>query len=113
MQYLVPIIVALAGSGIWTALFDYLKTRRNKLTVEQKMLLGLAHDTLYSRLDVYLDRGYVSMDELENLEYIIIPYKQLGGNGTCERMYEAVCKLPHHGERHEKDIQDKKTNGNK
>lgn len=114
MSYVIPILVALAGSGIWTALFDYLKQRRNKLSVEQKMLLGLAHDVLYKRLEYYLARGYVTVDELENLEYMFVPYKQLHGNGTCERLYEAVYQLPHERkvETYAK-VQTKETDGNK
>lgn len=92
---IVPIIVALLGSGLWAGFIDAIKTKRKKLTTEQKMLLGLAHDSLYSKFEYYLGRGYINVDELENLEYLYKPYKELGGNGTCERMYEQVNKLPH------------------
>ena len=92
---IVPIIVALLGSSLWAGFIDAIKTKRKKLTTEQRMLLGLAHDSLYTKLDYYLQRGYINVDELENLEYLYKPYKELGGNGTCERMFEQVNKLPH------------------
>lgn len=102
MDYIIPIIVALLGSGMWTALFDYLKNRQNKMTVEKQMLLGLGHDRLYDLMTKYIEKGYVTVDELENIGYIYKPYCSMGGNGTCERLYEEiVCKLPH-----------KKDNGN-
>lgn len=95
MDNLIPVIVALLGSGIWVALFDYLKSRNNKMTVEKKMLLGLGHDRLYQQMDDILKKGEVTVDQLENIEYLYHPYRDLGGNGTCERMYEAINILPH------------------
>lgn len=95
MDAIIPVLVALAGSGIWVALFDYLKTRSNKQSADKQMLLGLGHDRIYNLCEIYLNRGYVTLDELENLEYIYKPYKMLGGNGTGERLYEQVNALPH------------------
>lgn len=95
MEYVTPIIVALLGSGIWTFLIEWIKCRRNKIDVEKKMILGLAHDALYKRLEKHLIDGYITIDDLENIEYLYQPYREMGGNGTCERMYEEICKLPH------------------
>lgn len=100
---IVPIIVALLGSGIWSAMFDYLKIKNNKVCTEKKMLLGLAHDRLYNLLDAYLRRGYITVDELENVEYLYKPYREMGGNGTCERMYEQANLLPHKKEEDDGD----------
>ena len=91
----VTIIVALLGSGIWNFILQMVGFYHTKQSSSQKMLLGLAHDRLYSLLDEYLIRGYITTDELENLEYLYKPYRELGGNGTCERMYEQVTLLPH------------------
>lgn len=45
----------------------------------------------------YVDRGYVTQDEYENLRtYLYDPYKKLGGNGSAERVMKEVDKLPIH-----------------
>ena len=91
----ITIVVALIGSGIWNFILQIVGYHHTKQNSSQKMLLGLAHDRLYKLLDDYLIRGYITPDELENLEYLYKPYRALGGNGTCERMYEQVNLLPH------------------
>lgn len=88
------IIVALMGSGVWVFILERIRERMNKKTADKKMLIGLAHDRIYSLCEKYLERGTVSIDELENLDYLYQPYKELGGNGTGERLYEAVNRLP-------------------
>ena len=99
MDYIVPIAVALLGSGLWTALFDYLKGKRNKKTAEQEMILGLGHDVLCNKIQRYLDRGWISISELEDLDtYLFQPYKRMGGNSTGDRLYAELVKLPHHPE---------------
>ena len=92
---IVPIIVALLGSSLWAGLIDVIKSKKKKLTTEQKMLLGLGHSILYTKLENYIEQGYVTVDQLEDLTYLYTPYKDMGGNGTCERLYEEVCRLPH------------------
>ncbi len=59
------------------------------------MLLGLAHDRLVRSGTFYIERGWISPDEYENIyDFIFIPYKELGGNGAAERIVENVKKLP-------------------
>ena len=43
----------------------------------------------------YIERGYITQEEYDSLyNYLYIPYKELGGNGTAERMVNEVKKLP-------------------
>ena len=43
----------------------------------------------------YIQRGGITKDEYENLyDYIYLPYKALGGNGTAEKVMEDVKNLP-------------------
>ena len=94
MENIIPILVALIGSGIWSVLFDMWKTKHNKKTAEQKMLIALGHSIIFSKAQYYLDRGYIEIDELDDLAYVYNAYKSLGGNGTGEQLYEKICKLP-------------------
>ena len=95
METYLPLVVALIGSGVWTFVIELVKLRSEKVSVEKKMLLGLGHDVLYQRLSHYLERGYIEVSELENVEYVFRPYLGLGGNGTIKVLYEEVCRLPH------------------
>lgn len=95
MDTYLPLAVALVGSGVWTFIIELVKLRSEKVSVEKKMLLGLGHDVLYQRLSHYLERGYIEVSELENVEYVFRPYIGLGGNGTIKVLYEEVCRLPH------------------
>lgn len=91
-QILIPLIVAIFGStGFWTWLLSRNKTK----TAETKLLLGLAYAEIIRRCEVYLQRGYISADEYNELNrYLYEPYKELGGDGTAERMMIAVKALP-------------------
>ena len=92
---ILPVIITLISSGVWTFMIEVIKMRSEKVTTERRMLLGLGHDVLYQRLTHYLERGYIEPSELENVEYVFKPYVGLGGNGTCKLLYDEVCKLPH------------------
>lgn len=95
--YVLPVIVTLLGSGVWTFLIELIKLRSEKASAEKKMLLGLGHDVLYQRLTFYLDRGYIEPDELQNVEICFRPYTALGGNGVIKVLYEKVLELPTKG----------------
>lgn len=90
----VSVLLALVGStGFWS----WLQQRREKKDARTMMLLGLAHDRIIALGTEYINRGYVTADEYENLyEYLYKPYKALGGNGSAKRVMEKVCNLPIH-----------------
>lgn len=80
----------LASSGLWTFLQRYHEKRDGK----SQMLLGLGHDRIIDLGMHYIERGWITDDEYENLvDYLYKPYKQLGGNGTAKRIIEEVQKL--------------------
>ena len=55
------------------------------------MLIGLGHDRIMFLGMTYIDRGYITKDEYENLYK---PYEKLGGNGSAKRIMAEVDKLP-------------------
>ena len=92
---IVAIIVAVfASSGFWAFLTAYLSGRQSKQTADHQLLLGLAHDRLYMICQGYISRGYITLDEYDNLLYIYKPYVLAGGNGTGKKLFEAVERLP-------------------
>ena len=92
VQIAVPLVVAvLTSSGLWAVVAK----RVDKGDAERKMLVGLAHDRIIHLGLVYVDRGYITQDEYENLnDYLYTPYEKMGGNGSAKRVIEEVRKLP-------------------
>lgn len=81
----------LASSGLWT----YISKKLEKKDVKTQMLIGLGHDRIIFLGMTYLERGWISQDEYENIhDYLYVPYKLMGGNGSAERVMKEVDKLP-------------------
>lgn len=102
---IVSIVAAIfASTGFW-AFITYLVQRKDaKDSAEAQMLKGLGHDRICCLGGSYIKRGYMTTDEYENLnDYLYLPYKKLGGNGTAEKILKDVGNLPirEKGERNE------------
>lgn len=93
VQTIATVLISVAASsGFWAFL---LKKTENK-GARTQLLVGLAHDRILQSGMFYIKRGWLSIDEYENLyEYLYKPYKELGGNGTAERIIKQLEKLPH------------------
>lgn len=82
---------ALASGGLWT----YIQSKADKNDGETEMLIGLGHDRIITLGMFYIERGYITQDEYENLNnYLYEPYRKMGGNGSAQRIMEEVDKLP-------------------
>lgn len=94
IQVAVPLAAAvLTSSGLWAVI----ARRADKGDAQRKMLVGLAHDRIVHLGMAYVDRGYVTQDEYENLnDYLYAPYEKMGGNGSAKRVMEEVRRLPMH-----------------
>lgn len=93
---LVAIIAGLTGGGI-SQLIIFLIQRRDakKANPMADMLKGLGHDRITDLGTQYIQRGWITKDEFENLnDYLYKPYQELGGNGTAEKIMSEVRKLP-------------------
>ena len=85
------VVAALGSTGLWS----FIAARNKKDTAERKLLVGLAHDRIIFLGTKYIERGYITTDEYENLnEYLFEPYTDAGGNGSAKRVMEEVRKLP-------------------
>ena len=81
----------LASSGFWA----WAQAKRERKDAKTQMLLGLGHDRIVYLCMKYIDRGWISSDEHEDLiKYLYTPYIGLKGNGTAERLVNEVNKLP-------------------
>ena len=95
MEEVIQLVIAvvcsvLASSGLWT----FIQKKTEKKDAKSKLLLGLAHDRIMFLGTNYIERGYITKDEYENLhDYLYLPYEEMGGNGTAKRVMQAVDRL--------------------
>ena len=92
IEMIVTVVCAVfASSGFW-ALVTSMKEKKDARTL---MILGLGHDRIIHLCKGFIQQGWISTDDYENLyEYLFIPYEKMGGNGTAKKMMEKVEKLP-------------------
>ena len=98
MEELTQMIITIVSSVLAsTAFWAFLTKRLDKKDVRNQMLVGLAHDRIMYLGMIYIERGYITQDEYENLhDYLYVPYEKMGGNGSAKRVMEEVDKLPIH-----------------
>lgn len=81
----------LASSGLWA----YMMKRAERKDLKTEMLIGLAHDRILYLGVRYIERGWITKDEYENLhDYLYTPYQKIGGNGSAARVMSEVDRLP-------------------
>ena len=90
-QIIIAVVTAvLASSGFWA----FIMKRADKKSAEAKLLMGLACDRIVHLGMTYIDRGWITKDEYETLyDYLWLPYRECGGNGTAARVMSAVDRL--------------------
>lgn len=92
VDIIVTLIVAVFGStGFWT----WIQARSKKKSAETRLLLGLAYSEIINRADACISRGWVEVDEYNELDrYLYRPYAEMGGNGTAQKLMNEVRNLP-------------------
>jgi len=89
------ILTVIASVAASTGFWAYMQRRVDCNTATHSMLLGLGHDRIMYLGMIYIERGYITRDEYENLhDYLYLPYQKMGGNGSASRVMEEVRKLP-------------------
>lgn len=92
IDIIVTLVVAVFGStGFWT----WLQSRSKKKSAESRLLMGLAYSEIINRADACISRGWVEVDEYNELDrYLYRPYTEMGGNGTAQKLMNEVRNLP-------------------
>ena len=95
-QVLLTIVGAVfASTGFWAFITALMQKHDKKVSSEGKMLRGLAHDRICYLGEMYIAKGSISREDYENLiDYLYVPYEELGGNGTAKRVIDEVKRLP-------------------
>ena len=93
---IITIITSLAASsGFWA----FVMSRNTQKSATVRLIMGLGYSKAIELGIKYIDRGYVTNDELADYrKYLYEPYVELGGNGVVERIMTEVMELPikHH-----------------
>lgn len=89
-----------ASSGFWAYLISRRDKKRaceEKNDVNARMTMGLGHDRIIYLCEKYIERGWITSEEYENLRtWLFDPYEAMGGNGTAKRLMAIVDNLPVH-----------------
>lgn len=93
-------ILAFAGIvfgslGFWQFVTKVWENKKRKKSAESRLLMGIGFGKITDLGLKYIDRGYITQDEFHDINhYLYEPYREMGGNGTAERLMEQVKKLP-------------------
>ena len=92
IDIIVTLVVAVFGStGFWS----WVQSRGKKKSAESRLLLGIAYSEIIRRSEHYIHQGYIAVDEYNELNrYLYEPYRDMGGDGTAQKLMDEVRKLP-------------------
>lgn len=80
----------IASSGVWTFITKLAEKKDSKT----QLLIGLAHDRILHLCEKYIERGWLTKEEYDDLhKYLYEPYTKSGGNGSAEKMVKKVDQL--------------------
>lgn len=80
----------IASSGFWA----FITSIREKKDAKSDLLIALAHDRIMELGMIYIQRGWITNDEYENLhDYLYSSYHKMGGNGSAERIMKTIENL--------------------
>ena len=97
--------IIIGSGGFTTGLWTYIRSRDNTRKAKDRLTMGLAQAQIIALGLEYIKRGSVTYDEYENLyKYLYLPYKELNGNGSAERVMLRVQNLPFQPRQDHSDI---------
>ena len=88
-------LIAAVGSFFGSSGYWLWKASKEKATSAMgDMLRGLGHEKIRELGMKYINRGWVTTDEYEDLyNYLWLPYEALQGNGTAKKIVNDVSRL--------------------
>ena len=91
-----PVVAAVAAA--MTGAVRHIWKRQKEQAKQQEAMkdgmLALMHDRIFAIYAECQKKGFASVEDIRNLEYLYRPYHALGGNGTGTELYERVKKMP-------------------
>ena len=90
------LISAFSSSGVMSLVIYFLQRRdrkKEKESAQSRMIIALGHDKIVYLTDKYVRRGAITLKEKRNLECLVRPYFEGGGNGDAKIGYTACENL--------------------
>ena len=72
---------------------DYVRRTAEKEDQDMRLIVSSYRYRLTQLCDIYLHRGYITVDEYDQLSEFYRIYTGLGGNGQAKERYEMVLQL--------------------
>lgn len=66
----------------------------NQIKALKNGMKALLHDRIVQKCEYHLEKGYITSHEIDELDYLNEPYKQLKGNGTAKALLHDAHQLP-------------------
>lgn len=96
-KYWIEWLLGILASGM-AAGYAWIRRRMKRQSMQQSAIeegvRSLLHDRLYQAYHHYSELGYCPIRDKKNIEYLYLPYHNLGGNGTGTHMYEQIMRMP-------------------
>lgn len=92
IKYWLECLFALIVAGL-TWCIKKLNSRMKEQESIKDGVLAILHDRIFQAARYYISKGYITIDELRNVQYLYDSYHELGGNGTGTELFERIKKL--------------------
>ena len=79
-----------ASNGFW----DWLKTKRNKMTPYERVTMAVGREKLNTLSKKYIKMTYIPEDEFESFNKLGEAYLEADGNTVVKELYLEAVKLP-------------------
>lgn len=91
-------VVSSALTGVFSLINRKLDKKEKRTATESALIIGMQEllcDRIKERGAQYIKRGYIELEEYEDLQRMNAVYKdQLGGNGFVKKIMKEVDNLP-------------------
>ena len=92
LKYWLEFLFGAAITGLSLG-YKRLKNRFKEHEELKEGLVAILHDRLFQSGMYFLNKGEITVSELDNIEAMYEAYHNLGGNGTGTEIYERVKEL--------------------
>ena len=90
-NFLTFVGIVFGATGFWTLITKLI----DRKSAKTRLLMGIGYSDIRDLCHEYIRRGSITTEEYADLKkYHYQPYRDLGGNGVCERLMNEVDKLP-------------------
>lgn len=93
LQYWAQWLFGLLSGGL-VAFATYVRSKFKRLNAMEAALRASMYDRLYYLHGRFMQQGWISVPDFENISGIYQGYHGLGGNGVGTKLYADLSKLP-------------------